>query len=454
MLRAGEVSSTELTDLYLGRIEELDPKLNSYRDVFADSARAEAKAADERRANGEDAPLLGVPIAIKDTEDVAGDVTQFGTSAFDQPASEDSELVRRVREAGAVILGKTNLPELAICGFTESKTNGISRNPWNLGHTSGGSSGGSGAAVAAGLCAIAHGSDGAGSIRIPSASCGLFGLKTRLNLVPMAPYGGHWYDLSVSGCLSRSVLDSALFLDVVTAGGPTESPAPRPSRSFVEAAGAPPGKLRIATSTKPIRAVAPPRVTDDVKLAVAEAGDLLSSLGHEVSERDPSYGTLGNRFTPRYLGGIHADVKTVPRPERLESRTRGFGRLGAPITRRQAERAIRGAAKDATRVTESMQGIDVLVQPVMGSLPVEVGRWEGKGAIRTLVGMSIWYPFAAVWNHLNRPAASVPMGWDEASGLPRAVMLVGIGCEEDTLISLAAQIESEWPWADRRPPTV
>lgn len=452
LLRAGEVSSSELTELYLKRIEAIDPQLNSYRDVFADSARAEAKAADERRSKGEDAPLLGVPVSVKDTIDVAGDVTRFGTSAYDRPASQDSELVKRLRGAGVVILGKTNLPELAICGFTESKTNGITRNPWNPAHTPGGSSGGAGAAAAAGLCAASHGSDGAGSVRIPSACCGLFGLKPRLHRLPFAPVG-HWYDLSVNGFLTRTVLDNALLLDAAGAGGPTERPAPEPlARTLAEAARTAPDKLRIALSTKAIRAVAPPKVTDDVKLAVSDAGEVLRSLGHEVTEREPSYGTLGNRFTPRYLRGICEDVKSVPNPGRLEGRTRGFGRLGGLIARGQVERARRGASKDVARVTESLQGVDVLVQPVMGSLPIEVGRWEGKGALRTLIGMSVAYPFAGVWNHLDRPAASVPMGWDDASGLPRAVMLVGIGCEEDTLVSLAAQIESERPWADRRPP--
>src|SRR5688572_12375076 len=178
-LRAKEISSRELTQLFLDRIGRIDPGLNAYLRVYSETALAEADQADQQIAagKGDDPPLLGVPIAIKDTIDVAGEVTQFGTAAFDQPAERDAEVLRRLREAGAVILGKTNLPELAIHGFTESKTNGITRNPWNSERTTGGSSGGSAAAVAAGLAAMAHASDGAGSIRYPAAQCGVFGLK-------------------------------------------------------------------------------------------------------------------------------------------------------------------------------------------------------------------------------------------------------------------------------------
>ncbi len=181
MVRAKEVSPTELVDLYLERIERLDPELNAYRVVLAEGARADAKRAEERLAKGDDAPLLGVPVAVKDNVDYAGEVTTHGTAAYGDPAAEDGLVVRRLREAGATILGKTNLPELAIYGFTESPTWGDTRNPWDTSRTPGGSSGGSGVAVAAGMCAIAHATDGAGSIRYPAAYNGLFGLKPQRN---------------------------------------------------------------------------------------------------------------------------------------------------------------------------------------------------------------------------------------------------------------------------------
>ncbi|MSO41745.1 MAG: amidase [Solirubrobacterales bacterium] len=452
MVRDGEVSPRELVELYLERIDRLNGKINAYRVVMAEEALEDARRAEERRAAGEQAPLLGVPIAIKDNVDVTGQVTTFGTDCYETPATEDSEIVRRLRSAGAIVLGKTNLPELAICGFTESKTWGVTRNPWNLDHTPGGSSGGSAAAVAAGLAPAAHASDGAGSIRIPSALCGLFGLKPQRNRVTFAPFGEHWKGMSVNGFVTRSVVDQALLLDTVIAEGSTKSPAPPPlSRTLSEAAAEPPGKLRIAISTKPPRVAAPPKVTNAVEAAVSAMGDVLRSLGHEVYERDPAYGMIGNAITPRYLGGIREDVKGVPNPDRLESRTRGFGRLGATVTGGQIRRAIARGDRDAERIAESLGNPDVFVTPTTGSLPLDAGRWEGKGALRTLMGMSAWYPFAPVWNHTGQPAASIPAGWDEASGLPKAVMLVGRPNDEPTLISLAAQIEAARPWAQRTP---
>ena len=216
MVRAKEISPSELVELYLERISRIEPKLNAYRVVLAEGARADAKRAEDRLAAGEDAPLLGVPVAIKDNVDYAGQVTAHGTAAYGEPAREDSLIVRRLRDAGAVILGKTNMPELAIYGFTESPTWGDTRNPWDLSRTPGGSSGGSGAAVAAGMTAIAHATDGAGSIRWPAAFCGLFGLKPQRNRVSLSPDGEHWHGLSVSGCNSRTVMDTALYLDAVS----------------------------------------------------------------------------------------------------------------------------------------------------------------------------------------------------------------------------------------------
>ena len=257
--------------------------------VWAEAALAAADQADGRLAAGEPAPLQGVPIAIKDTIDVAGDVTMLGTAGFDQPAAADSTLVARLREAGAVILGKTNLPELAIHGFTESETFGVTRNPWDTGRTPGGSSGGSGAAVAAGLAALSHASDGAGSIRYPAANCGLFGLKPQRDRVPID--AEHWYGMSVNGCVSRTVADTALFLDAVTAG-PAWSPnaPPAPERSFSEAAAGPQGKLRIAVNVKPPRALAKPLLGDESRRALEETAELLASLGHSVEWRDPELG--------------------------------------------------------------------------------------------------------------------------------------------------------------------
>src|SRR5215211_2436488 len=239
LLERGETTSQELTELFLGRIERHDPALNAFRVVFGERARAEAAQADARRRSGDRRPLLGIPLAIKDDTDVAGELTAHGTSAVDEPARADSQVVSRLRTAGAVLLGKTHVPELEITPFTESPTFGITRNPWDLQRTPGGSSGGSGAAVAAGLCSAALGSDGGGSIRIPAACCGLFGLKPQRGRVSTAPSVEPWHGLSTWGALSRRVADSALFYDAIRDGGP----------SFADAAAREPGKLRIAVTS-------------------------------------------------------------------------------------------------------------------------------------------------------------------------------------------------------------
>ncbi|HEY3553197.1 MAG TPA: amidase family protein, partial [Solirubrobacterales bacterium] len=234
MVRAGEVSATELVGLYLDRIQRLDPELNAFRKVFAEKAMLEAEQAEARVRAGEERPLLGVPIAIKDEVDVAGEINTHGTDGFSEPAKTDSEMVRRLREAGAIIIGLTLLPELAICGFSESATYGVTRNPWNPQRTPGGSSGGSAAAVAAGLVPIASAGDGAGSIRIPSASCGLFGLKPSRGRASLAPLPEGWRGMAVLGCVSRNVRDAALWLDVIS-GGSSEAEAPvPPERPFIE----------------------------------------------------------------------------------------------------------------------------------------------------------------------------------------------------------------------------
>ncbi len=451
MVRAGEVSPGELVRLHLERIERLDPRLNSFRVVFAERALLEAEQAEARLKGGDERPLLGVPIALKDSVDLAGEQTTHGTDGFPDPAAADSEMVRRLREAGAIVVGKTLLPELAICGFTESATWGVSRNPWDPQRTPGGSSGGSAAAVAAALVPIASASDGAGSIRIPAACCGLFGLKPQRGRVSLAPDLEHWNGLSVNGCVSRSVADTALWLDVVSGGSREQGAPPPPPRPFAEAARTPPGKLRVAYSTAAPRALAPPTVSAEAKAMVAETAGLLSSLGHEVAQRDPAWGMLGNNSVPRYLHGIAEDFAQVPRPERLERRTRAMARLGGLIPAGAFAKARAGAAADGARVNAIFDSHDVLMTPVMGGTALPVRRWEGRGAIATLLGMSRFYPYCIPWNHLGNPAMAVPAGFG-ADGMPLAVQIVGRPGDEATLLSLAAQLEAERPWADARPP--
>jgi amidase len=449
LVRGGEVSPRELVQLYLDRIGRLDPDLNAFRTVMAERALTEAAQAESRKAAGGDRPLLGVPVAVKDNVDVAGEVTTHGTGAYGGPAAEDGEIVKRLRAAGAIVIGKTHLPELAIFGFTESSTWGVTRNPWDPDRTPGGSSGGSACAVAAGMVGIATASDGAGSIRIPAASCGLFGLKPQRGRVSLMPDREHWHGLSVAGCVSRSVLDSALFLDITSGPAPGDADTPPPPRqSFVEAARTLPGKLRVAVSTRP---VIPAPVDAGVRRAVRETAELLRSLGHDVREADPAYGQVGNSLVPRYLRGIHDDAVRMSRRRRLDRRTQGMARLGGLFTPGLIAKIRAAEAAHAARVNALFDQHDVLLTAVIARPPVEVGRWEGLGAVRTLLGNAITYPFTGVWNALGQPAASVPAG-TTPDGLPLAVQLVARPNEEATLLSLAAQIETERPWSERRPP--
>ena len=441
LVASGEVSARELVDATLERIERIDPTLNAYRVVFAERARMEADQADARRRGGSERPLLGVPVAIKDDSDVAGEVTAWGSAAHGPPATADSEVVRRLREAGAIVIGKTNVPELTILPFTETMTFGRTRNPWDLERTPGGSSGGSGAAVAAGLAGAALGSDGAGSIRIPAGACGLFGLKPQRDRLPFAPLVEPWHGLSVLGPLTRTVEDSARFYDVTKDGGP----------SFAEAAARAPGRLRIAVSTK----VPPPggvKLAPEQRRAAEETAELLRSLGHEVVERDPDYGTAFVSVLVRYLKGIADASDALPHPERLERRTRGYVKLGRLIPDSVLQRARAAEAADRARINAIFDGgIDVVLTPTFTREQLRIGEYEGRGAQWTLNGTARWVPHLGIFNATGQPAAAVPAGFTPG-GLPLSVQLVGRPDDEPTLLSLSAQLEAERPWADRRPP--
>ncbi|WP_082459884.1 MULTISPECIES: amidase [unclassified Mycobacterium] len=445
MLADGELTAPELLEIYLDRIARLDSQLRCYRVVLPDSARYEAAAAQERLDAGERLPLLGVPIAIKDDVDVAGEVTTYGSGGHGPAAASDAEVVHRLRAAGAVIIGKTNVPELMMFPYTESLTFGATRNPWNLKRTPGGSSGGSAAAVAAGLAPLALGSDGGGSIRIPAIWCGLFGVKPQRDRVSLEPHDDAWHGLSVNGPLARSVLDAALFLDAT-------STVPGPEGEFVAAATREPGKLRIALSTKsptplPVR-VGKPQLT-----AVEQAGALLRDLGHEVITADPDYppSAIMTNYLPRYLRGISDDADSLAHPERLEARTRNVARAGSFFSDRRMT-ALRDAEPAVNaRIQSIFDDVDVVLTPGNATGPSRIGAYQRHGAVWTLLAVAQRVPYQQVWNLTGQPSAAVP--WDfDGDGLPIAVQLVGRPYDEATLLSLAAQIESARPWAHRRPP--
>jgi amidase len=448
LIRAGEVSSRELVELYLERIARIDPELNSYRVVMAERALIEADQADSRRAAGDERPLLGVPIAIKDNVDVAGELTTAGTAAHGPAATEDAEMVRRLRAAGSVILGKTTLPELAITGTTEGPAFGVTRNPWDVERTPGGSSGGSAAAVAAGLAAAGLATDGAGSIRIPAACCSLFGLKPQRGRVPLAPDDEqHWNGLSVAGAVTHSVIDNALFLDAVAGPGPAPG-GPVLGRPFADAAREAPGKLRIAVSLRPPLLA---KLSPEVRHGIDETAELLRGLGHRVDYVEPPLTEWLSEILPRYLKGIEREAATVAHPERLARRTRGFARLGSLIPEALLDRALRIESQIAERYNRNFADYDVVMTPVMATPPPGAAQWEGLGALRTLIEMTMVYPYCVVWNAMGQPAAAVPAGFT-ADGLPLSVQLIARPEQDHTLLSLAAQIEAERPWADSRPP--
>jgi amidase len=350
------------------------------------------------------------------------------------------------------VLGKTNVPELTQWPFTETATFGVTRNPWDPQRSPGGSSGGSGAAVAAGLVGAALGSDGAGSIRIPAAFCGLFGLKPQRGRVSVAPLTRGWHGLTVYGLLARRVADTALFHDVASGSTPVDADhAPAPSEPFAAAAARPPGRLRIAFSTRiPPGVLA--RLDGDCERAARETVELLRSLGHDVQERDPDY-SPGDipAVLARYLRGIHDVARELDHPERLERRTRAMARLGGLISDKLLERALASEAATAARLGRVFAEHDVLLTPATAAPPPRIGRLEGRGALVTLNTVAGWVPYNGVWNVTGQPAASVPAGFG-GDGLPRAVQLVARPGEETTLLSLAAQIEAERPWEQRRPP--
>ena len=442
-LDEGEATAAELVEAVLATIERTDPSLGAFVRIDAAGARAAAADVDVARAAGERSttgrPLLGVPVAVKDDTDVAGEVTGWGSRAFTRRATEDAEVVRRLRAAGAVVVGKTTLPELAVYGFTESAATGATRNPWDRWHTPGGSSGGSAVAVAAGMVGLATASDGAGSIRIPAACCGLVGFKPTAGTMPSS---GDWAGLSVQGALTRRVRDAARYLDVI--GDHTDS--------MVAATERDPGRLRIGIDLSPLRVNLPRGLDPQVRDAVLRTGRQLTALGHEVWRVRVPQGVAPQAFTARYLAGIHQAAARADRPDLLEPRTQQIARLGAAVRPAVLVRAVESAAEHGHRVMATT-GVDALLTPVLAGEPPEVGYWASGNGLSTVLSMGRFYAYTPLWNHTGQPAVSVPAGFS-TSGLPLAVQLVAARGDDARLMSLAAQLEASSPWYDTLPPDV
>ena len=448
LLSRGQVTPRELTEFYLQRIERLDPILGAFISVRAERALTEADAAHERLRAGDRGPLLGIPIAVKDNVDLVDEVTTHGNGGPHDPAPADSEVVRRLRAAGAIVLGKTALCELAGWGhFTSTEAFGITRNPWKLDRSPGGSSGGSAAAVAAGLVPIALGSDGGGSIRIPAAFCGLFGLKPQRGRVPLAPLTDHWYGCTVLGGLGRSVLDVALFDDVIS--GPllgAGAAAAEPVHALAESARHEPGRLRIAVSTKPgIPGVKP---SPESIAAVEQTAELLRSLGHEVREYKLAQPQLLVTFTPRWAVGIRDDA--IAQRDGLEPRTRRMAAVARRLDGRALRRSIEREPALAGRLNQVFNEHDLVLTPTTAAPPPRAEISSGAGAFRSFNDGSPYVCYTPAWNYVGQPAASIPAGFDR-NGLPTAVQLAGPPNSDPTIVSLAAQLEAARPWHAQRP---
>ncbi len=449
-LADGEVSSRTLVEQALARIEATQPTLNAFRLVRAEAALAEADAADRELASGARRPLLGVPVAVKDDMDVAGEPTAFGCPGEYPPVAEDGEAVRRLRAAGAVIVGKTNTCELGQWPFTEGPAFGATRNPWHQGHTPGGSSGGSAAAVAAGLVPAALGSDGAGSVRIPAGWTNLVGIKPQRGRISTWPRGESFQGITVNGTLARTVADAALLLDAAS-GNHARDPHRPPAVDASAAVGREPGRLRIALSLKPPFTAVPARLQPQVRAKVVELAEKLAALGHHVEEADPPYGQIGLTFVPRATAGIAEWVADAPFPALLDRRTHGAARLGKLLGGPPLRAARRAEAVLHRRIGRFFESYDVMLAPTTAAPPPPIGAMLGLGGFATDRAMIAACPYAWPWNVLGWPGVNVPAGFVDG-GLPVGAQLLGPAGSEPLLVSLAAQVEAELRWYEAWPP--
>ncbi|MPY34512.1 amidase [Streptomyces adustus] len=448
-LACGEVTSQALVEDALARIEATRSTLNAFRIVRTEAALAEAAAADQELAAGVRRPLLGVPVAVKDDMDVAGEPTAFGCPGEFPPVAEDGEAVRRLRAAGAVIVGKTNTCELGQWPFTEGPAFGATRNPWNPRHTPGGSSGGSAAAVAAGLVPAALGSDGAGSVRIPASWTHLVGIKPQRGRISTWPLGESFQGITVNGTLARTVADAALLLDAAAGNHPLDPHRP-PGLDISAAVGRDPGRLRIALSLEPPFTAVPARLQPQVRARVVELAERLAASGHTVEEADPPYGRIGLAFLPRATAGIAERVATVPFPELLDPRTHSSARLGRLLGGAPLRAARRAETVLHRRIGAFFETYDVVLAPTTATPPPRVGAMRDLSGLATERAVIAACPYAWPWNVLGWPGVNVPAGFVD-EGLPVGAQLLGPAHSEPLLVSLAAQLEDDLRWHERWP---
>jgi amidase len=428
-VRQGILSPRETVQDALDRIDGRDATIGAFQVVRRERALAEA---DEVAARNDlaDLPLAGVPLAVKDNVAVAGEPMRRGSAATsDAPQPQDHAVVRRLRDAGAIVVGMTRVPELCVFAATDSVF-GITRNPWDLSRTPGGSSGGSAAAVAAGMVPVAHGNDGMGSIRIPAACCGLVGLKPGHGVVPSGLGPTDWHAMAENGPLATTVADAALVLSVL---------AGRPELAAVTPQTAP---LRIGLAlAPPVQGV---RLDAEHRRATEETAQALRAAGHTVEElRVPTPTWAARAALQRWFAGTLDDAEQLDRA-RLERRVRVHARLGS-LSRRFIHDAQRQRVRDLLATTV-FDRFDVLLTPTLAQPPITAGRWGERGWLANVLANTRYAPYPAPWNLAGYPAASVPAGIHRGTGTPLSVQLVTTPDGESRLLSLAAALEELRPW--------
>ncbi|BBZ29345.1 putative amidase AmiA2 [Mycolicibacterium madagascariense] len=449
-LASGRTTSTELTTRALRAIVASQPTLNAFRVVMARQALADAAEADRKRAAGQHLPLLGIPIAVKDDVDVAGVPTRFGTSADVPPATADAEVVRRLRAAGAVIVGKTNTCELGQWPFTSGPAFGYTRNPWSAEHTPGGSSGGSAAAVAAGLVTAAIGSDGAGSVRIPAAWTHLVGIKPQRGRISTWPLPEAFNGITVNGVLARTVVDAAIVLDAASGNAPGDRHRPAPVRTadYVSQA---PGPLTIALSTAFPFTGFKATLHPEILAAMEKMAGQLEALGHTVRRADPDYGLRTSwNFLSRSTSGLLDWAHRLGPLAAFDRRTTSNMRMGRLLSENVLRAARAGEVESQRRIGWIFNLADVVLAPTTAQPPPRVDYFDGRGGLSTDRAMIRACPVTWPWNLLGWPSINVPAGFT-SDGLPIGVQLMGPADSEPLLVSLAAALEAIGAWSHAQP---
>jgi amidase len=452
-IRSGEVSPSELVDHYLARIARLSDDVGAFVTVTDQLAQSQAKLAGAS-VGDDSSPLYGVPTAVKDLNLTAGVVTQFGSAAMTGHVPEVSdEVVLRMEAAGMISLGKTNTPEFGSPCYTEPDVAPPARTPWDLDRMAGGSSGGAGAAVAAGLVPVAQGSDGGGSIRIPASCCGLFGLKPSRGRISAGPMYGDPVGLGTAGPLARTVRDAAAMLDVMAGpavGDPFWAPPLPSGESYLGWCDRPPGRLRVARFVEPL--IADAAVHPECVRAYDDASRLLVSLGHDVEEVDVPIGPEAVA-TFETCWAVLTTLSPAPpgSEDRLRPLTRWLQERGRGVSGPQFGLALGELRRIAARALARLAHYDVVLTPTLAQPPLRVGEIrDDADPARDFENQKAFTPWTSAWNLTGMPAVSLPLHMTP-DGLPVGVMLAARPAQEHVLLSLSAQVEAAAPWFDRRP---